>query len=511
MDGMLPQTTETILEPIRKRYAAAEKVHRLWRPLWEECYEHALPGRASFDGETQGQKRTDKIFDATAPTSLHEFASRLQAGLTPTFARWSKLRPGKMVPPEAQEDVARKMEEYTEEVFDVLHNSNFDSQAHEAYMELGVGTASLIADEDIDDVVRFQAIPLSQLMLDPGRHGQIDGRFRFRKMGVREMVVTWPQAAWPQEIQTALAAQNDTEFEIRESTVRDWTQLGTETHHHYVWIENPMFLIAKYTYAGAGACPWINARWSVAAGEVYGRGPLISALPDIKVLNALSQLTLENAELAVAGIWQAEDDGVVNPGQIRLVPGTIIPKAMGSRGLEPLQPPGRFDVGMMKAEELKQAIKRALFDEGLGPPTGTPMSATEVAERMQDLYRRMGSAYGRLQRELVQPVIRRVIHILVKRGRIVLPSATPSIVDIRSESPLSSAQNQQDVMRFQGFVGQLLQTFGPQQVMLILNSLKTTNWLAGQFGLDRNLINTQEEQAAMIEQMSQMAAQQGGQ
>jgi hypothetical protein len=130
---------------------------------------------------------------------------------------------------------------------------------------------------------------------------------------------------------------------------------------------------------------------------------------------------------------------------------------------------------------------------------------------MQDLYRRMGSAYGRLQRELVQPVIRRVIHILVKRGRIVLPSATPSIVDIRSESPLSSAQNQQDVMRFQGFVGQLLQTFGPQQVMLILNSLKTTNWLAGQFGLDRNLINTPEEQAAMIEQMSQMAAQQGAQ
>jgi hypothetical protein len=47
--------------------------------------------------------------------------------------------------------------------------------------------------------------------------------------------------------------------------------------------------------------------------------------------------------------------------------------------------------------------------------------------------------------------------------------------------------------------------------MLILNSLKTTNWLAGQFGLDRNLINTPEEQAAMIEQMSQMAAQQGAQ
>jgi hypothetical protein len=496
-------------EAIKKRFDDAKKTHDLWRPLWEECYEYALPGRAPFTGHTKGQRLTDSIYDSTAPTSLHEFASRLQSGLTPTFARWSKLRPGKSIPEEVKNQITEKLEEYTEMVFDVLHRSNFDSQAHEAYQELGVGTATLICDEDLDDVVRFQAVPLSQLMLDAGPYGSVDGRFRFRKMPARELFVTYPNEL-PKEVMDAVQSNPDREYEIREATIRDWSNRGTETHIHYIWLEAPRHLIRQVIYAGAGSCPWINARWSVAAGEVYGRGPLLSCLPDVKVANAVVKMVLENGELAIAGLWQADDDGVINPSLIRLVPGTIIPKAQGSMGLQPLLPPSRFDVSQLLLSDLRQAIKRALFDEGLGPPTGTPMSATEVSERTQDLYRRMGSAYGRLQRELVQPVIRRVLHILVKRGEIKLPSIGGNVIDVRSESPLSSAQSLQDVQRFQQYVGTLAQAFGPQQAILILNSQRSAEWLRSQFGLDVQLVNTPEEQAKMMQQMAQVAAQQQG-
>ena len=50
------------------------------------------------------------------------------------------------------------------------------------------------------------------------------------------------------------------------------------------------------------------------------------------------------------------------------------------------------------------------------------MSATEVAERMADLSRQIGSSFGRLQSEFINPLIRRVIYILKKQGRITLPS-----------------------------------------------------------------------------------------
>ena len=50
-------------------------------------------------------------------------------------------------------------------------------------------------------------------------------------------------------------------------------------------------------------------------------------------------------------------------------------------------------------------IKRALYNDMLGNPDRTPASATEIAESMADLSRRIGSAFGRLQAEMVQPVL----------------------------------------------------------------------------------------------------------
>ena len=89
--------------------------------------------------------------------------------------------------------------------------------------------------------------------------------------------------------------------------------------------------------SGVGSNPFICFRWSKCAGEVYGRGPLINALSSIKTTNLTIQLILENAQMSISGIYQMEDDGVINPDTINLVPGTIIPKAMGSAGLQPIQ------------------------------------------------------------------------------------------------------------------------------------------------------------------------------
>ena len=76
--------------------------------------------------------------------------------------------------------------------------------------------------------------------------------------------------------------------------------------------------------------PYIIFRWSVVSGELYGRSPILRALPDIKTANKVVELVLKNATIAVSGIWQADDDGVINLANINLTPGAIIPKAVGS-------------------------------------------------------------------------------------------------------------------------------------------------------------------------------------
>ena len=60
------------------------------------------------------------------------------------------------------------------------------------------------------------------------------------------------------------------------------------------------------------------------------------------------ELVLKNATIAVSGIWQADDDGVINLSNINLTPGAIIPKAVGSSGLTPLRSGSDFDVSNVR-------------------------------------------------------------------------------------------------------------------------------------------------------------------
>ena len=48
--------------------------------------------------------------------------------------------------------------------------------------------------------------------------------------------------------------------------------------------------------------PFINFRWLKAPGEVYGRSPVMKALPDIKTANKVVELVLKNASTRVTGI-----------------------------------------------------------------------------------------------------------------------------------------------------------------------------------------------------------------
>ena len=158
-----------------ERYLKAKAFRENWVPLFEECYEYALPQRESFYYETAGQRRDDKIFDETAVVGVQEFASRLQSGLVPNFARWADLISGSEVPPKEREAVDNELDAVTEYVFEILQNSNFNQEVHESFMDLAVGTGVLAVEEgDAINPIIFSAIPLPHVVLDTGPDDRID-------------------------------------------------------------------------------------------------------------------------------------------------------------------------------------------------------------------------------------------------------------------------------------------------------------------------------------------------
>ena len=373
-------------------------------------------------------------------------------------------------------------------------------------MDLAVGTGVLVCEEgDAINPIRFSAIPLPHVILDTGPDDRIDHVFRERKqIRYDQLPLLYPKGTFNDQLQQLINQRSDNTTTVLEIVCRDYSKTNEEAFLHYAICLTTKSLIMTESMKGVGSNPFICFRWSKCAGEVYGRGPLFNALSAIKTTNLTVELILENAQMAISGIYQMEDDGVVNPDTINLVPGTIIPKAMGSAGLQPINAAGSFDVAQLVLGDMRNNIKRALYNDMLGDPNRTPASATEVAERMADLSRRIGSAFGRLQVELVQPVLQRVIHILKKQGRIEVPVLNGREVKIKSVSPLAQAQANADITSVSRFLELAQGAFGPDMMQVLINSEETAAYLAKKFGVPDNLVRDADERKEIVDLMKQM-------
>jgi len=500
----LPDTSGNEAEVLGNRFRRAKTIKDLWLPKFEECYEYSMPQRESLYAQTQAQVRTDKIFDETAVVGVQEFASRLQSGLVPNYARWAELVAGSEIPKEEKTEVDKALEEVTNYIFEIIQNSNFAQESHEAFLDLAVGTGCLqITEGDAINPILFTAVPLSQLYLDIGPDDKIDHIFRERSLRASNITVAYPKAKIPPDLQRKLDTGKDEHITLVDCTYRLYGSMDEE-HQRVVFDPKTKDIFFKEKFSGVGSGQYVAFRWSKAAGEVYGRGPLMNAIPAIKTCNLVVQMVLENAQMAISGFYTMEDDGVVNPDTVQILPGTIIPVAPGSNGLRPVAPAGSFDVSQLILSDMRMNIRKALYNDMLGNPDRTPMSATEVAQRMADLSRQIGAAFGRLQAEFVNPVLRRVVYILKKQGRINLPTVNGREVKVRSTSPLAAAQAQQDIVVFDRFVELVQGRFGPQLVNLLVKSEEAAKYLADKFGVPERLLRSDKERADLVAQLTQI-------
>ncbi len=212
----------------------------------------------------------------------------------------------------------------------------------------------------------------------------------------------------------------------------------------------------------------------------------MTALPDIKTANKVVELILKNASIAVTSIWQADDDGVLNLGTVKLVPGTIIPKAVGSAGLAPLQAPGRFDVSELVLTDLRARIRHALLVDRLGAVQGPRMTATEVLERAAEMARILGATHGRLQTELLTPLISRGMSILRRRGEIPDIQVDGHSVDLRYRSPMAEVQNRAEAQSALSWI-KTVSDIGPEGLSVV-DLPAFARWLAAKMSVPGELL-----------------------
>ena len=422
-------------QQILARHDAAISRRRPHESNWRDAYAHVLP--APHEAAT--------LYDATAADAAEQLAASLLAELTPPWSRWFGLAPahGHADPAEAAalEETAQTLQAH-------LDRSNFAVEMHQAFLDLVItGTGIMLVEEAPPGeatALRFTAVPVRTAVLEEGATGRLDTVFREARLSTAEMLRRFPFAEIPAAMQREAAAEAD-EAEPAKHRLIEAVWPDGQGHRYAAVFDAPGLKAPIFVAQGRFAdAPFIAFRWLKAPGEVYGRGPVIKALPDIRTANRVVELVLKNASIAVTGIWQAEDDGVLNPATVQLTPGAIIPKAPGSAGLTPLAAPGDFDVSQLVLNDLRARIRTALLADRLSTLRDQRMTATEVLERSAETARLLGATYGRLQSELLTPLIARSLAILARRGEVPPVLLEQGRVALRYESPLARVQGRAD-------------------------------------------------------------------
>jgi len=355
--------------------------------------------------------------------------------------------------------------------------------------------------------IRFQSIPQYLVALEEGPQGTVENVYRKMRVAAENIKVIWPDAKLPAVLERKIVDAPQEMVNLQESTILNVNDGG---YGYYVCYKTSDNETSMLVYRELTISPWIVSRFSKVAGEVMGRGPVVSALGDILTLNKAVELLLKNASLNISGVYTAVDDGVLNPQTIRIVPGAVIPVASngGARGasLQPLQRAGDLQLTQIVLQDLRMNIKRTLLDDSLPPDNMSARSATEIVERMRELATNLGSAFGRLITETMVPLVRRSMYIMNEAGLIALPLRVNGLeVRVVPVSPLAKAQHLDDIQDAMQWA-QISSSLGPIAQSTI-KADAVADYVADKLGVPTSLRTSDEERQEVEQQMMQMMQQ----
>ena len=490
---------------IKKKYDKSTSHKRQWRNIYEDAYRYALPMRNLYDGyyeSAPGQDKMSRVFDSTAIQSTQRFANRLQSGVFPPQRNWCRLIPGEDIPKEQHTEAQTILDNYAERMFSILRQSSFDQAMGEFLLELAVGTAVMLIQPG-DDVtpIRFTSVPTFLVSFEEGPHGTVDSVYRRIRKPFRLLDMEYPDINIPEEMAQRYAGDENENVDLIEAT---YYMKEDGTYCYQIIDESGQYELLSRELK---SFPWVIARYMKASNEIYGRGPVLTALPDIKSLNRSIELTLKNASLSIGGVFTAADDGVLNPSTVQILPGAIIPVARngGPQGesLRPLPRSGDPQLSQIVANDLRQAIKRIMLDESLTPDNMSARSATEITAKLSELSQNLGSAFGRLINETMYPVVRRTLEIMDERGMIQLPLKVNGVqVKIVPTAPLAQAQNMERVQEVLQFAQIVQQTPMGQ---FVLKQDAFLDYLAKSMAVPSEMITTPMERMELQKQAMAMA------
>lgn len=536
------KTRKTLL---LQRWYALKSERSSWISEWKDISDVLLPraGRFFVEDRNRGNRRNQKIFDSTATKSLRVLGAGLMAGATSPARPWIALKtPYRQL--NDKQAVKVWCAEVTKLILDVFNRSNVYRSLHSMYEEIGAfGTAVSIIMQDYNDVIRMYPLTAGEYCISTNHRGEVDTLYREFQLTVAQLVKQFGYEncsdnarnmydrgnldVW-RTVVHCIEPNEDRDPSKKDAANMAWTSTYLEiggssdsqqsTNQGTTGGDNALLSVSGFRKFRV-----VAPRWATFGGDIYGNGPAMDALGDIRQLQHEQLRKAQAIDKMVNPPLQAPTS--MKNHDLDTLPGGIsyVDAAQPNGGLRtayeinvPLQ------YLLEDIQDVRQRIKSAFYEDlflMLANNVNANMTATEVAELHEEKMLMLGPVIERLHDELLKPLVDSAFDILAEAG--LLPPPPPELegmtLQVEFISILAQAQKQVGTNSIDKFTmalgGMAMLQINAQQAPTVLDNFDIDGWYktyADAQGIDPalNIDPDQRDQSRAARAKAQAQAQQ---
>jgi len=502
---------------------------RGWESNWRELAEYIEPrtGRWCLSDSNNGERRDQKIINASATYAARALEAGMMSGITSPSRKWFNLA---TPDPDLMEygPVKVWLHQVSMAMNELFARSNLYNVLPTIYGENGIfGTACMAAMPDQQDLVRFYPFTVGSYYIANSARLQVDTVYREFRMTARQMAQQFGQEALSQTVRGMLDSKGDSWIDVCHAIEPNDDRVSGRMDnknmpYRSVYFEKSGDRDKVLRQSGFRDFPAMAPRWKLNGEDVYGTGPGAIGIGDTKALQLMERRKAEMVEKGVRPPMIAPES--LRNQKASIVPGdiTYVNVQQGMQGFVPALTvdPGWLTGIRGEIQAAEDKINTAFFVDLflMVSQMDTVRTATEIAVRKEEKMLMLGPVLERLNDELLDPLIDRTFSLMLEQsapiwagllpGRPSLPPPPKELagMDLRVEYTSILAQAQKalgvsSIERTVGFAGNLA-GLNPE-VLDKLDMDQAVDEYAAMIGVPPTMLRSDDQIAQIRQQRAQ--------
>lgn len=494
---------EQAFNAAKNYHAELNEVYKYFMPYRQSTTERSNEGGAA---RSEGQSRTDHLFDGTGLSAAFNFAGMMSADWLPPFQDFFKIEAGPLIPQDQRAELNKQLAGVTEMANGVLPRVRLATQ--ELFTDLFGGTGAMFTQAgNSREPVQSMAVPINELAIEDDAFGMPNNVWWRRNYKKRQIEESWPNGKFSDEMTKAMEAKNSRvriTQSVRFDRAADRFMLRVycekDKHDHIIFEEEHR------------TNPWQIVRFFKVPGESFGRGLGHLGLPGIKTTNKTRELALRAAAFALMGIWMRRNDSVFNPDTAEFKPLRFwtVASTGGPLGptLQRLPVPENFDVASIVMKDERDQLNKILLNDELPELQDSVRSPTEIAARLRRMAKSRGGVGARISLELVASLAQRTVDILEKQAYLQTRLTIDQLLTKTTvTAPAAAAQRADKVQWAVDWMQMIMGLMGPQALPAFAKVQDLLPDIGRWMGVDERYIPTPQEVKEFQQVVAGIAAQ----